>query len=57
MLRVVSTQTRVTKYYLNGRRCTRDRWYDQLAVAIRAGSYNSSFTLRNKRGDYHYCHG
>lgn len=57
LLRVVSDETRATKYYLNGRRCTRDRWYDHLAATIRAGTYNSSFTLRGKSADYHYCHG
>ncbi|PZR93504.1 MAG: hypothetical protein DI537_10315 [Stutzerimonas stutzeri] len=57
MLRVFSHKTRATKYYLNGRRCTRDRWYDHLAASISVGRYNSSYTLTARGADYHYCHG
>lgn len=57
LLRVISDSTGATKYYLNGRRCTRDRYLDELASTIRAGTYNSSFTLRGRGAAYHYCHG
>jgi hypothetical protein len=56
-LRVISEEHGTIKYYLNGRRATKDRWYDAFAGVVRAGTYNTSFTLNRKGSRYLYCHG